>query len=46
MANAINCYFANVGHNFARGILRVYIQPEHYFISTDKTFAFNSCGAN
>ena len=36
MAEAFNCHFANVGHNLARGISRVYIQPEHYFIPTDK----------
>ena len=46
MADAFNCHLANVGHNLARGIPCVYIQPEHYFIPTDKTFSFKSCVAN
>ena len=39
------CDFGNVGHNLARGIPNVDTQPEHGFISTDKT-SFESCSAN
>ena len=45
MADALNCDFGNVGHNLARGIPNVDTQPEHGFISTDKT-SFKSCSAN
>ena len=44
MADALNCDFGNVGHNLARGIPNVDTQPEHDFISTDKT-SFESCSA-
>ena len=40
MAQAFNCHFANIGHDFARDIPSTDSVPESYLISTNSTFSF------